>query len=157
MGCCPTPGDRTHISCIASEFFTAEPWGKLYSTTAAAAAAAAKLLQSCHTLCDPIDGSQPCSSVPGILQAIILEWLPFPSSMHAYMLSHFSHVRLCATPWTAAHQASLSTGFSGQEYWSVLPFPYNTMYIKIKPKNVSLSFQIELQDLPIKYVSKILS
>ena len=39
------------------------------------AAAAAKLLQSCPTLCDPIDGSPPGSPVPGILQAIILEWV----------------------------------------------------------------------------------
>ena len=39
------------------------------------------------------------------------------------LLSHFSHVQLCATPWTAAHQAPLSTGFSRQEYWSGLPFP----------------------------------
>ena len=38
-------------------------------------AAAAKLLQSCTTLCDPIDGSPPDSSVPGILQARILEWV----------------------------------------------------------------------------------
>ena len=41
----------------------------------AAAAAAAKLLQSCPTLCDPIEGSQLGSSVPGILQARILEWV----------------------------------------------------------------------------------
>ena len=40
-----------------------------------AAAAAAKSLQSCPTLCDPIDGSSPGSSVPGILQARILEWV----------------------------------------------------------------------------------
>ena len=40
-----------------------------------AAAAAAKLLQSCLTLCDPVDGSPPGSSVPGILQAGILEWV----------------------------------------------------------------------------------
>ena len=39
------------------------------------------------------------------------------------MLSHFSHVRLCATLWIAAHQAPLSTEFSRQEYWSGLPFP----------------------------------
>ena len=38
-------------------------------------AAAAKLLQSCPTLCDPIDGSPPGSPVPGILQAITLEWV----------------------------------------------------------------------------------
>ena len=43
--------------------------------------------------------------------------------MHACMLSLFSHVQLCVTPWTAAHQASLSTGFSRQDYWSGLPFP----------------------------------
>ena len=39
------------------------------------------------------------------------------------LLSHFSCVRLCATPWTAAHQAPLSLGFSRQEHWSGLPFP----------------------------------
>ena len=44
------------------------------------AAAAAKLLQSCPTLCDPIDGSPPGSSVPGILQARILEWVAIPFS-----------------------------------------------------------------------------
>ena len=38
-------------------------------------AAAAKLLQSCPTLCDPIDGSPPGSPVPGILQARTLEWV----------------------------------------------------------------------------------
>ena len=42
---------------------------------APAAAAAAKSLQSCPTLCDPIDGSPPGSSVPGILQARTLEWV----------------------------------------------------------------------------------
>ena len=39
------------------------------------------------------------------------------------LLSRFSRVRLCATPWTAAYQASLSMGFSRQEHWSGLPFP----------------------------------
>ena len=39
------------------------------------AAAAAKSLQSCPTLCDPIDGSPPGSPVPGILQARTLEWV----------------------------------------------------------------------------------
>ena len=43
--------------------------------------------------------------------------------MHACRLSHFSHVWLFATPWTAAHQALLFTGFSRQEYSSGLPFP----------------------------------
>ena len=35
----------------------------------------------------------------------------------------FSRVQLCVTPWTVAHQAPLSMGFSRQEYWSGLPFP----------------------------------
>ena len=39
------------------------------------------------------------------------------------LLSHFSCVRLCATPWTEAHQAPPSLGFSRQEHWSGLPFP----------------------------------
>jgi len=54
-----------------------------------AAAAAAKLLQSCPTLCDPIHGSPPGSSVPEILQARILEWVAISFSnacMHAKSL-----------------------------------------------------------------------
>ena len=86
------------------------------------AAAAAKSLQSCPTPCNPIDGSPPGSSIPRILQARTLE-LPLPSPMHACMLSCFSCIRLCATPWTAAHQAPLSMEVSRQEYWSGLPFP----------------------------------
>ena len=39
------------------------------------------------------------------------------------LLSRFSHVRLCVTPETAAHQAAPSLGFSRQEHWSGLPFP----------------------------------
>ena len=47
---------------------------------AAAAAAVAKLLQSCPTLCDPIDSSPPGSPIPGILQARTLEWVAISSS-----------------------------------------------------------------------------
>ena len=47
-----------------------------------AAAAAAKSLQSCPTLCDPIDGSPPGSTVPGILQAGTLEWVAISFSIH---------------------------------------------------------------------------
>ena len=46
-----------------------------------AAAAAAKSLQSCPTLCDPIDSSPPGSPVPGILQEKILEWVAISFSM----------------------------------------------------------------------------
>ena len=43
--------------------------------------------------------------------------------MRASVLSRFSCVQLFVTPWTVARQASLSVGFSRQEYWSRLPFP----------------------------------
>ena len=55
------------------------PWKKSYDQPAAAAAAA-KLLQSCPSLCDPIDGSPPGSPIPGILQARTLEWVAISSS-----------------------------------------------------------------------------
>ena len=48
------------------------------------------------------------------------------------LLSRFSHVRLCATPWTAAQQTPTSLGFSRQEYWSGLPFPSPMHYLYIK-------------------------
>ena len=69
----------------------------------AAAAAAAKLLQSCPTLCDPIDGSPPGSSVPGILQAKIPEWVAISFSdalKWKVKVKSLSHARLSATPWT---------------------------------------------------------
>ena len=50
------------------------------------AAAAAKSLQSCPTLCDPTDGSQPGSFIPGILQARILEWVAISFSTHVLKL-----------------------------------------------------------------------
>ena len=86
----------------------------------------AKSLQLCLTLCDPMDSSPPGSSIHRILQARILEWAAISFSnarMYACMLSRLSCVQLCATLWTAAHQAPPSTGFSRQEYWSGLPFP----------------------------------
>ena len=88
-------------------------------------AAAAKLLWSCPTLCDPIDGSPPGSSVPGILQARTLEWvaISFSYSLAANGVQSRSRVRLLATPWTAAYQAPPSMGFSRQEYWSGVPLP----------------------------------
>ena len=80
-------------------------------------AAAAKSLQSCPTLCDPIDGSPPGSPVPGILQARTLEWAAISFSnawKWKVKVKLFSRVRFLATPWTAAHQAPLSTGFSSK-------------------------------------------
>ena len=85
---------------------------------AAAAAAAAKSLQLCPTLCDPIVSSPPGSPIPGILQARTLEWvaISFNAWKWKVKVKSFSRVRLFVTPWTAAHQASPSMGFSRQEY-----------------------------------------
>ena len=87
------------------------------------AAAAAKTLQSCLTLCDPIDRAHRAPLSLGFSRQEYWSGLPFPSSRHACMLSRFSCVQLCAALWTAAHQAPPSTGSSRQEYWSGLPFP----------------------------------
>ena len=64
-------------------------------------------------------GTEPVSPVSPALQA---DSLPTEPPL-ACLLSRFSRVRLCATPWTAAHQAPPSLGLSRQEHWSELPFP----------------------------------
>ena len=91
-----------------------------------AAAAAAKSLQSCPTLCDPIDSSPPGSPVPGILQARTLVWLAISFSnawKWKVKLKSLSRVRLFVTPRSAAYQAPPFMGFSRQKYWSGVPLP----------------------------------
>ena len=91
----------------------------------------AKSLQSCSTLCNPIDGNPLGFSVPGILQARILEWVAISFSnawKWKVKLKSLSRVRPSATPWTAAYQAPLSMGFSRQEYWSGVSLP-SPMYV----------------------------
>ena len=88
--------------------------------------ATAKLLQSCPTLCDPIEGSPSGSTVPGIFQARTLERVAISFSnawKWKVKVKLLSRVRLLGTPWTAAYQAPPSMGFSRQEYWSGLPLP----------------------------------
>ena len=97
-----------------------------YARVCTAAAAAVKSLQSCPTLCDPIDGSPPGSPVPGILQARTLEWVAISFSnarKWKVKVKSLSRVRLLVTPWTAAYQAPPSMGFSRQGYWSGVPLP----------------------------------
>ena len=93
--------------------------------------AAAKLLQSCPTLCNPIECSPPGSPVPGILQARTLEWvaISFPNAWKwKVKVKSLSRVQLLATPWTAAHQAPPPMGFSRQEYWSGVRLPSLDIY-----------------------------
>ena len=103
-----------------------------------AAAAAAKSLQSCLALCDPTDGSPPGSPIPGILQARTLEWvaISFSNAWNGKVkVKSLSRVQLLATPWTVAHQAPLSMGFSRQEYWSGVPFAFSYYYTTKKLKS----------------------
>ena len=63
---------------------------------------------------------------PGEGKGYSLQYSALENSMDCrvlLLLSHFSRVRPCVTPKTAAHQAPLSLGFSSREYWSGLPFP----------------------------------
>ena len=110
-----------------------------------------KVTQSCLTVCDSMDCSLPGSSVHDILQARILEWVAIPFSrgssqprnqpgglLHCrqilYQLSYqwspvwkWSHSVMSDSLWPHSHkayQAPLSMGFSRQEYWSGLPFPF---------------------------------
>ena len=99
-----------------------------------AAAAAARSLQSCLTLCDPIDGSPPGCPVPGILQARTLGWVAISFS-NAWKwkakVKLLSHVWFLATPWTLAHQAPPSMGFSRQEYCSGVPLPSPHLHLSL--------------------------
>ena len=79
--------------------------------------------QSCLTLCDPMDCSPPGSSVHGILQARILEWIAIPFSNVNFSSSSLV-AKLCltlGTPQTVACHVPLCIGFSRQEYCSGLP------------------------------------
>ena len=112
-------------------------------------AAAAKSLQSCPTLCNPIDGSPPGSSVPGILQARILEWVAISSSnawKWKVKVRLLSRVRLFMTPWTSAHPAPPSMGFSRQEYWSGVPLPYLNL-VNYQAPNYSITCDSSLFSL----------
>ena len=94
-------------------------------------ATAAKSLQSCPTLCDPIDGSPPGSPIPGIVQARTLEWvaISFSNAWKWKMkVKSLSRVWLLATPWTAVFQAPLSVGFSRRECWTEVPLPSPLFY-----------------------------
>ena len=86
--------------------------------------AAAKSLQSCLTLCNPINGSPPGSPIPVILQARTLEWVAISfSNEWKWKVKGKSLSHVWPLAWTAAYQAPPSMGFSTQEYWSGLPLP----------------------------------
>ena len=106
-----TPWTAAYQAPLSMGFSRQEYWS-------GSAAAAAKSLQSCPTLCDPIDSSPPGSPIPGILQARTLEWVAIRFSnawKWKVKVKSLSRAWLLATPWTAAYQAPPSMGFSRQE------------------------------------------
>ena len=125
-------------------------------------AAAAKSLQSCPTLCNPIDGSPPGSPVPVILQARTLEWVAISFSnawKWKVKVKSLSRIQLLATPWTAAHQAPPSMGFSRQEYWGGVPLPspiltlvtsFYIFHISVLPAAPKTQRKIEISTLKEK-------
>ena len=147
------PRDRTQVRCITGRFFyhlshQRSPYFMC--------AAAAKSLQSCPTLCGPIDGSPTGSPVPGILQARILEWVAISFSnawKWKVKVKSLSCVRLLVTPWTAAYQAPPSMGFSRQEYWSGVPLPSPIFLVCICQSQFSNLFR-ELTLLKYPYYLK---
>ena len=114
------------------------------------AAAAAKSLQSRPTLCDPRDGSPPGSPVPGILQARTLEWVAISFSNACkwkVKVKSLSHVWLFVTPWTAAHQTSLSITNSQSllklmSIQSVMPSNHLTLCCLLLPPSIFPSIRV---------------
>ena len=96
-----------------------------------------EVAQSCSTLCDRVDCSPPGSSVHGILQARILEWVAISFSR-------------------GSHQAPQSMGFSRQGYWSGLPFPSpgDLPDPGIKPRPPSLQADALTSEPPRKLKSR---
>ena len=118
------PRDRTHASCTGR-------WLLYHWATWA------KSLQSCPTLCDPIDGSPPGSSIPGILQARTLGWVAIYFSNEwkwKVKVKSLSCAWLLAAPWTVAYKAPPSVRFPRQEYWSGVPLPSPSKVIRPNQK-----------------------
>ena len=82
----------------------------------------------------------------GIFHRTRAKIFTIPVEALACLLSHFSHVQLSANPWTMACQASLSIGFSRQEYWSGLPFTPSV--IKYAVSEVKLLSHVWLFETP---------
>ena len=112
------------------------------------ATATARSLQSCLTLCNPIDGSPPGAPIPGILQARTLQWVAISFSnawTWKVKVKSLCHIRLFATLWTAAYQAPPSMGSSRQEYWSgVLNCLLQVKNVKSRRTGISMFFLLQL-------------
>jgi len=113
------------LSCCTKAFSCCSDQGPLLTAVHGGFTVAASMVHRLSSCGDSI-GSSPPGSVPGILQARTLEWVAISFSIvwkWKVKVKSLCRVRLVATPWTAAHQAPPSMGFSRQQYWSGLPLP----------------------------------
>ena len=112
-----------------------------------ATVSAAKLLQSCLTLCDPIDGSPPGSPIPGILQARTLEWVAISFSnawKGKVKVKSLSRVWPSATPWKATHS-------------NILPGEFHGLYSSWVRKDLDTTERLSLTSLQIlKIIQRLL-
>ena len=93
--------------------------------------AESEVAQSWLTFCDSMDCSLPASSIHGIFQARVLEWVAISFSnawKWKVKVKLLSRARLLVTPCTAAYQAPPSMEFARQEYWSGVPLPSPRLY-----------------------------
>ena len=111
------PRKTTHMLSVVVLFYFLSTMSFLFQSSVGidhGVAVAVKLLESCPTLCDPIDSCPPGFPVPGILQARTLEWVAISFSnawKWKLKVKSFSRVQLLATPWTEAYQAPLPWDF----------------------------------------------
>jgi len=116
-----------------------------------------EVTQSCLTLCDPMHCSLLGSSIHGISQTRILEWVAI-SFCNAWKwkvkVKSLSRVQLLATPWTAAYQAPPSMGFSRQEYWSGVPLPSPDIRLRHSNLGAHLRSFFKIQFLNHHYLNE---
>ena len=123
---CVTPETAAYQAPPSLGFSRQEHWSGLpFTSPMHESENESEVARSSLTSSDPMDCSLPGSSIHGICQARVLEWVAIAFSFYTLLLllSRFNRVRLCVTPETAAYQTLLSLGFSRQEHWSGLPFP----------------------------------
>ena len=117
---CPTPFNNLLIKCTLWVYYMPGPpckiWGNLAWMASSQLSLSTYMLQSCPTLWDLMQCSQPGSSVPGILQARILEWVAVPSSRGPSHLR--DHTRVSCVSYTGRHFVCLF--FTNSATWEVL-------------------------------------
>ena len=153
----PSPGDLPNPriksrSPTAGKFFTVWATREAY----AAAAAAAKSLQSCPTLCDPIDSSPLGSPVPGILQAKTMEWvaISFSNAWKWKVKSESEVTQSCQTvcdPMDCSLPGSSTHGIFQARVleWGTIAFSQRSLYITIIPYNFISWFFLRIRSVSL--------